>query len=172
MIVDYTETRSSIKTGDLLAWSHRVPPWKSWHDFKVWIVRLAQMSEYSHVGIAYWEDERLYVVEAVTPRPRKVLLSENLPCYHTTMHLYWTTSAYAKVMDYLHDEGYEYSAVEAIKGFFGINSRRNKRVQCAELVMTIFERCGVFLNCRDIPTDVVLEAQKLGGQTVILEAPK
>lgn len=166
----YNEKRSQIKSGDLLAWSHRVPPWRSWHDFKVWAVRLVQMSEYSHVGIAYWEDGRLYVLEAVTPRPRKVLLSESLPCYHTNLNLHWTNSAYALAMDYTHNAAYEYSAWEAIKAFFGLNSRRNKRIECGELAMTLIERCGVFLDCRDIPADIVLAAQAAGGKTSLLEA--
>lgn len=46
----YAESRDSIRTGDLLAWSHRGI--KSFYDFKVWLVRLFTQSEYTHVGVA------------------------------------------------------------------------------------------------------------------------
>lgn len=168
--INYLNKRREIKTGDLLAWTHRTSPFKSWHDFKVWVVRLAQLSEYSHVGIAYWEDERLYVIEAVTPRPRKVLLSESLPCWHTEMDLHWTNTATAKVWDFTHNPRYQYSAMEAVKAFFGLNSKANSRTECAELVTTIFEMCGVYLGCRDTPSEVMLAAQKSGGSTVLLSS--
>ena len=62
----YDLARDSIKDGDVLAWTHRATPLKSWYDFKVWAVRLFQASEYTHVGIALRSDgkcfPRLYAV--------------------------------------------------------------------------------------------------------------
>ena len=70
----YSEYRDQIKSGDLLAWSHR--GFRSWHDFKVQAVRLFTQSEYSHVGIAWVVGGRVFVIEAVEPRVRIFPLSK------------------------------------------------------------------------------------------------
>jgi hypothetical protein len=38
--MNYTAARPQIKSGDLLAWSHRVPFWHSYRDFKIALIRL------------------------------------------------------------------------------------------------------------------------------------
>lgn len=38
----YKEIRPLIKSGDILAWSHR--GWKSWYDIKIQFVRMAQLN--------------------------------------------------------------------------------------------------------------------------------
>ena len=72
-MTSYQEVRSSIKSGDLLFWSHR--ELKSWYDLKVQIVRMVTRSEYSHVGVAWVTGGRVFALEAVVPLIRIYPLS-------------------------------------------------------------------------------------------------
>src|SRR3990172_2868969 len=81
-MVNYKSHRTSIKTGDVLVWSHRKI--SSWYDFKIMLIRLFQMSEYVHVGVAIVMGGRVWVLEAVSPGVRFVPLSNLLPCYLIT----------------------------------------------------------------------------------------
>jgi len=58
----YSEVRDTIKSGDLLAWSHR--GWRTWYDIKIQAVRFFTQSEFSHVGVAWAVGGRVFVLEA------------------------------------------------------------------------------------------------------------
>ena len=77
----YANIRQHIKSGDLLAWSHRAPWWASLRDCKIALVRLFTRSEYCHVGIAWVLGGRVFVIEAVKPEVRIYPLSKLAPFY-------------------------------------------------------------------------------------------
>lgn len=141
----YKNIRPAIKSGDILAWTHR--KWTSWYDIKVMMVRLFQLSEYCHVGLALVEDGRVWVLEAVTPYVRKVPLSDELPCYVITGNGL-TEEQKLKAISLVGKA--EYSQWEAIKAFFGKNTLNDDRIECAEYVCQILD-----LPCKAIPTTVV-----------------
>jgi len=134
----YKENRDSIKSGDVLAWTHKGI--KSWSDFEIWIVRLAQRSEYSHVGVAWCIGERKFVLEAVASGIRIYPLSKKLPCYHIPMDIDWNKD----VEDYaLSIVGEPYSKWEAIKGFLtGKTTKGDAKWQCAEYTKGILLKSG------------------------------
>lgn len=167
--IPYQIARPAIRSGDLLAWTHSAPPWRSWYDFKVWAVRLFQMSEYSHVGIALVEDGRVKVIEAVTPRPRIAYLSGELPVYHVQMNVDWTPELDAYAKHFTTDERYVYSSGDAMLSLLRKNDRGNYRIECAELCNLVFARAGISLDGRDTPHDVVKAAQCRGGGVYLLE---
>lgn len=151
-MADYSLIRPTIKTGDVLAWTHR---WQwTWYDFQCMVVRAVTMSEYSHVGIAAVIEGRVWVLESVTPVARLVPLSSELPCYLISA-------------DELTREQFErgigligkarYSKWEAIRGYFGRNSLRNRDWQCAEFVKHIKD-----LDCKATPSAVVEHLLTLG----------
>lgn len=164
-MVKYADYRSHIKSGDLLAWSHR--GWKTWHDFKVQAVRFFTQSEYSHVGIAWVFKGRVFVIESVTPVIRIVPLSNLLPCYVAKIpHSRWTPEAEEFAMAMV-GVG-EYSQWEAIRAYFNDN-RDPDAWECAEFVKAVLSHCRVQLEGRAVPSDVVLGAQKLGASLMYIE---
>jgi hypothetical protein len=128
----YDQFRLHIRSGDVLAWSHREGWFESWHSFKVNLVRLFQMSEYSHVGLAWNIAGRVFVIESVNPVVRIVPLSNLLPCYHLTGQGGMSDAQVRRALA-LVGKG-KYSEVEAIAAQFGANDLANDKWECAEFV--------------------------------------
>ena len=162
----YADARPSIKSGDLLAWSHRAPWYRSWYDFKIAMVRMFTQSEYSHVGTAWCVGERVFVIEAVTPLVRIFPLSKLLPFYHFPTNAKWTdeTLEYA-----LSKVGEPYSQLQAIESFFHL-PKDDSLWECAELTRLIGLKSGVNLGVVATPSYVVLNAS-LNGSTSTLVTP-
>ena len=158
----YTNLRRHIKSGDVLAWTHR--SWRTWYDIKVQLIRLFTLSEYSHVGIAVVMGGRVWVLEAVTPKVRLVPLSNLLPCYHVTGK--GMSPEQVEVgLAWIGREDVEYSQLEAAKTLFGLNARDNDQIQCAELVNIVLGN-----PCKDTPSAVV--DYFLGRGSVLTEVSK
>jgi hypothetical protein len=134
--MNYQDARPDIKSGDLLAWSHR--SWRSWYDIKIQIVRFFTQSEYSHVGVAWVVGNRILVIEAVMPKVRIYPLSSLGTFYWVPGFLRWDDSMETKALDYV---GTEYSQTEAVAAYFE-RSIHPDAMQCAKLVATLagFER--------------------------------
>ena len=152
----YQDLRDDIRSGDVLAWTHRAPPWASWYDFKVWLVRLGTRSEYSHVGLAWVVAGRVFVIESVTPLVRIVPLSNLLPAYHITADA--LTDEQERRALSLVGEG-KYSQIEAALASLDKNDESNAWWQCAEFVKWVKR-----LACRATPAAVVAHLLTLGGQ--------
>jgi hypothetical protein len=163
----YEDYRTQIKSGDLLAWSHRGI--KSFYDFKIWLIRLFTQSEYTHVGVAWVYGGRVFILESVTPYPRIVPLSNELPCYLITTNKEWNPEAEEAALKLIGNKAAEYSQWEAIKGYLGKNTYT--RIQmCVEYAKYVLGFLGVTFKERDTPSDMVLEAQKFpNSRTVYLE---
>lgn len=154
----YSEIRSSIRSGDLLAWSHRAPWYKSWRDFKISMVRVFTKSEYSHVATAWVVGERVLVIEAVLPLVRIYPLSSLGSFYHIGMNAPWKeeTLNYA-----LSQVGEEYSQVQAIQALFSL-PKEDSLWECAELARLISLKDGIDLGSTATPNALVQEALDLG----------
>lgn len=143
----YSTVRPTIKSGDVLAFSHR--KLRSFYDLKIMLVRLFTLSEYSHVGLAIVMGGRVWILEAVTPRIQLVPLSNLLPCYvvsGTKMTPYEVNAA----LNWVGRADIEYSQFEAIKGYLGVNNRNDGAIQCEELVNLLLG-----LPCADTPSATV-----------------
>ncbi len=161
----YSDVRRTIKSGDLLAWSHR--RWKNWHDIKIQIVRFFTQSEYSHVGTAWVVGERVFVIEAVQPLVRIFPLSELGDFYFIPTFGIWNKESEEFALKQV---GCPYTQLEAIKAFFS-RLKPNGKWECAELCIAIAERMGVNLGTISTPTHVVLAAQRLGSATTYIQNP-
>ena len=100
----YSEARATIRSGDILAWSHRGI--KSWHDLKIWFVRMFTRSEFSHIGTAWVIGDRVFVIEAVMPLVRIYPLSKLGDFYHLPMGAPWRPSTEALALSKV---GHKYS---------------------------------------------------------------
>ena len=168
-MIPYKIARPAIRSGDLIAFTHRIPPWNSWYDFQVWGVRLSQLSEYSHVGIAIVEDGRVNILESVEPRPRLAFLSDWLPAFHIQMELDWTLELDEYAKHFVLDDKYRYSKLDAMISPFRLNNRENYKIECGELCNLIYKKAGILVDWRDTPADIVRGCQKRGGGVVLLE---
>lgn len=165
----YSEFRKHIRSGDLLAWSHR--GWSSWYDIKIQAIRVFDRTEYTHVGMALVLGGRVWVVESVTPLPRLVPLSNLLSCYHVDIPgFHFGQPDIEHALSYVGNDEYSYSQIEAIKAFFGENDPENQKLECAEFVKMIWNRAGLVVPGRDVPSDLVRETLGLGGKLTLLEA--
>lgn len=160
----YSKARPLIRSGDILAWSHR--GWKSWYDIKIQFVRIFTRSEYSHVGTAWVIAERVFVIEAVQPKVRIYPLSSLGEFYWLEMNADWsdTTLEYA-----LSKVGQDYSQLQAIIAPFDEPTDDNKQ-QCAELTARIARIDGIELGIIYTPSAIVREAQ-LRGSSIFLVQP-
>jgi len=149
--MNYAEARSHIKTGDILAWSHRASAFASFYDFKVWLVRLFTRSEYSHVAIAVRFAGRVFVLESVTGGVRLMPLSKLLPLYR----LSYKPLDIDRAMSVC---GEPYSEIEAILGQLDRSDDTNGRWQCSEFV-----RWAHLMPCRATPSAVVDYVLSQGG---------
>lgn len=162
--MQYNETRTKIKSGDILAWSH--VGWSSWNDIQVQAVRAFTRSEYSHVGVAWVTSGRVFIIEAVVPQIRIFPLSKKTPFYWIPTASYWTP----EIEEYaLSKVGAPYSKWEAIKGFLEkVNIGDNAVWQCAEFVNSLLIKANYFpTNIIATPTKTV-EAMQIRNCPVYL----
>ena len=157
----YPDLRSQIKSGDVLAWTHR--SWDSIKDIQCQIVRMATQSEYSHVGVAWVVAERVFVLEAVTAGVRIFPLSRSAPFYWVPRGI-WSDEAERRAMAHV---GAEYSKWEAIKAFFGGSSYDNDAWECAEYVCWVL---GLPVVAKT-PAKVVQHLQDVEGLELRTVAP-
>lgn len=155
----YSLERQHIRSGDLLAWSHR--SWKNVYDMQVQAVRFFTMSEYCHVGVAWVQGSRVFVIESVTPKIRIYPLSHLLPFYMVKMEAPWFVDTEEYALSII---GGEYSKWECVKSYFdGDSPDDNQRWQCAKAVRSILLRDGIDLGPNATPSAIVHSALELKG---------
>lgn len=155
----YADIRDTIKSGDLLAWTHK--KWNSWYDIKIQLVRMFTRSEYSHVGIAWVVAGRVFVVESVTPYIRIVPLSNLLPCYLVHMDCDWKNETEEFALS-LVGKG-KYSQLEAIMAALDLPTPyENGEWECAKFCLAIYDMEGQKLGVNATPSSVVEAAQRAG----------
>lgn len=160
----YSEARPSIRTGDLLAWSHRRPWFRSWYDFKIAMVRAFTQSEYSHVGTAWVISDRVFVIEAVVPKVRIYPLSKTGEFYWVPLSANVTTDTESYMLSKV---GEDYSQLQAIEAFFKLPSA-DSLWECAELSRDYAKHYGVDLGNKATPTALVREAMLQGSHVYLI----
>lgn len=158
----YSEYRKNIQSGDVLAWTNRT----SHKSIGSMFIRYFTQSEYHHVGLAWVCHRRVLVLEAKFPYVRIVPLSSLLPCYVIKMDNMLSNSAIERALSLVGVA--KYSIPESIRSYFKINSKDDKW-QCVEYVKDVLNINGTPLTCKDTPSDLVFEIQKLGKSLVYLE---
>lgn len=160
----YGDIRDKIKSGDLLAWSHRVSMFASWHDFKVGLVRIFTRSEYSHVGTAFVMGGRVWVIEAVTPHPRIIPLSNALPFYWVPLAAPWLPETEARALALIGKDRNVYSQAEAVRGALGtLQPGKDDLWMCAEMSWCFAAWDGIDLGKDITPSGLVRGALELGA---------
>lgn len=163
----YDDIRSTIKSGDVLAWTHK--EWGSWNDFQIQFVRMFTRSEYSHVGVAWVVGDRVFVIEAVVPKVRVFSLSDATPFYLLPCGVtYWNDEIAKKALSFV---GQKYSKWQAILGALNkLRCGKDESWQCAELVNTLLQSGGVLKYGESLstPTAIVEVLQRIGYPTYMV----
>ena len=155
-MASYKDIRRQIRSGDLLAWSHR--SLRSWHDLKIWFVRLWTRSEYSHVGTAWRIGGRVFVIEAVQPVVRIYPLSKLGAFYWLSVGAPWKLSTETLALDYVGDP---YSQAQAMQAPFS-KPQEDRKWECAELAAVLARADGIELGDVYTPSAVVQAALERG----------
>lgn len=161
----YADIRPTIRSGDLLAWSHREPWYRSWYDFKISMVRMFTRSEFSHTGTAWVVGDRVLVIEAVTPLVRIFPASKLLPFYHLPLNAKWSDDALEYALSKI---GEPYSQLQAVQAFFRI-PKEDSLWECAELTRLIALRDGIDLGVSATPSSVVNTAMDNGATATLVK---
>ena len=161
----YIDARPLIRSGDLLAFSHAAPWYRSWYDLKVALVRMFTMSEYSHVALAWCVGERVFVLEAVTPLVRIFPLSKLGDFYWIPLNAQ-RFDAEALVFALAH-VGEEYSQSQAAQSFFHLPADDDEW-QCAEYVRRVALVDAIDLGPVATPTAVVRYAMAKGATAFLV----
>ena len=143
----------NIKSGDLIGYSTRKGSLLT--KFLLEIVRILTKSEFSHVGIAWVENGKLLLLEAVPPVIHIGSLLSMGSFYHIPMNIQWEDNYDAFMLEHIGDK---YSILDAIRGFFGYTNDRNDNWQCAELANKIYKEMGIDLNNAYTPAELIKAA--------------
>ncbi len=151
--MNYALARDHIKSGDLLAWSHR--GLSSLYDAQIQFVRAVTRSEFSHVGVAWNIGGRLMVIESVSAGVRIFPLSRLTPFYWAPLPTaVWTPEVEEFSLARL---GEEYSKWECIKSIYR-PLKNNGQWQCAKWTLAVLAQAGVDLGTVAIPSALIREA--------------
>jgi hypothetical protein len=162
----YERLRSSIQSGDLIAFTHRA--WRSVYDIKVQLVRFFTQSEFSHVGIAFVIDGRVFIIESITGGVRIHSLSDLIPFWHVSTFAPWKPETQAFALSLV---GKPYSQLGAIRAFLNKDPERTlDRMWCSKLAQLVLEKDGVIGAVQQTPSAVVYAAQERdGSRTTLVE---
>ena len=169
----YDNARAQIKSGDLLAWSHR--GWSSWYDIKVQAVRIWQRSRYSHVATAYVGMNRVWVIEAVMPEIRMIPLSNALPFDWVAMGAPWKPETEERMIGLIgrpKDKAARYSQWQAVMGGMGkLKPGTDNLWMCAETAWYAAKLDGIDLGSKIYPSEIVQSAAlRPEGRIIPVEA--
>ena len=155
--MNYDRARNLIRSGDLLAWSHT--GWRTWRDIKIQFVRIFTRSEYSHVGTAWVMGGRVWVIEAVTPHPRLIPLSNALPFYWAPLGAPWMPETETRALAIIGVDRNVYSETEAVRGALGtLHPGEDNLWMCAELAWCIAMWDGIELGKNITPSGLMAAA--------------
>jgi len=154
----YAEARAQIRTGDLLFFSHG--GWKNWHDIQVSLVRMGTMSEYSHVGVAWAVNARVFIIHATGRGVCIEPLSMQGEFTWCPMAAEFSEDVMEKVFTCI---GEKYSKWQAILGFFDkLTPGADAKWQCAEWAEWVYEQSGVVLGTKITPSGLAHAVLKNG----------
>jgi hypothetical protein len=162
----YSIERSKIKTGDALFFSGG--NWKSWHGIQIMLVRMFKPSKYSHVGMAWVANNRVFIMEAVGTGIRLFPLSQDLP------------AGYISNPKELSEEALEYAFSKLATKYpakwkmvfnkgFGSKIDLDGRMDCSDFFLSILDADDCVLKCASDPSSICDELMSKWGSLILLE---
>lgn len=161
----YATARPRIRSGDAILLSHS--KWGSWYDLQVMAVRLGQMSEYTHAGVAWVVAGRVFILHAIGAGVSITPLSHELPFYWIPIDR-WTAEAEEWALARV---GEPYSKWQAIQAFFGrLKAGADGAWQCAEFAAMALNLAGTPVGYDALtPTKLARRLQALDYPIYLVE---
>jgi hypothetical protein len=131
----------SVQSGDLLAWDY--DELSGLYRYVNMFIQSMTMSSYSHVGIAIRRGSDVFVLEATQPKIRISPLKNKGDFYVLPLGPVDHDELERIAQDYI---GKEYSILDCIRAYLGLKINSNKRWQCAELAVRVYQRLGIELK--------------------------
>ena len=144
MSVLYSEIRSEIKTGDLIAWNDAEID--SFFGFVLYLYQKILKANYTHVGVALRIGGRIFIVEATPPEVRLIPLKMTSDFYHIKANVKANPQNQIKFL--LATLGTRYSLWDMVKAVFKLG-RSNNDFYCSELAGHFYNEFG-HLTDRDV----------------------
>jgi hypothetical protein len=153
MAVLYSEKRSEIKTGDLLAW--KATKINSFFDLVLFLYQKIFKAKYTHVAIAFKEGNRLFILEATPPEVRLFPVSMTDDFYLFSLNLNIDSSHIDIILRKL---GIKYGLCDLIRGILKLSDNK-KEEYCSELASKFYNEIG-FINDKEagFTPDTIVEA--------------
>ncbi len=149
--MNYSEARSKIKSGDVLAWTHKKA--RTLYDLRVQLVRFFTRSEYTHVGMAWVIGGRVFILESVATGIRIFPLSRELPFFWIPIDIDFSDDVLNAALAHL---GEPYSNLEGVMSLFkNITPGENQQWECAEFVRFLLKKANIKCDCKNTPTEIV-----------------
>lgn len=131
-VVDYSDIRPQIRSGDLLAWRGSTAFSR--------LIRHWTGGSYGHVGIAWLFKNRVFVLQEKERQGiNLVALSDNLPCDWIATDAVWTDAVETEAMRHL---GQSYGMLNCVLAGLNIEPVGVKRI-CSEYAYRLLQLSGV-----------------------------
>ena len=153
----YSKVRHEIKTGDLIAW--KTTKITSFFTFILYLYQKILKAQYTHVGVAVREGDRVFVLEATPPVVRLFPLSLSGDFYHIPTKF----DRKSTQLDFLLlTLGRKYSLLDLIRSSFKFGSD-NADYYCSELCADYYNAIGHINNewAGETPDAIVHEILKV-----------
>ncbi len=156
----YADARSQIKSGDVLAWRGK--------SLLARLIEWVTGGAYSHVGIAYWLEDRLMVVQQREFTGQDMaFLSDNLPFDWISTNITLSTAAKGVMFEQLE---HPYSYLDAVRIGLAIAARKQGRI-CSTFAAQVLDACGFDLPDRvQSPSSLVAALLKQGAALQSLQS--
>jgi hypothetical protein len=161
--MNYAQIRPSIRSGDLIAFSHG--GWESWSAFKTMLVRAFTLSTYRIVEIAWVVGGRVFLLEAVKPKTRIFPLSLEGDFYLLPLNAPWRPETEEFALQRI---GVDYSELNAVRAYFKPLDAGNVS-ECSAYVREVLLVDCIRLGELARPDEVVKSAQARGATLTFVE---
>ena len=145
----YADARASIKSGDVLAWRGT--------SFLARMIRMATGGSWSHVALALWLHDRLFVVQSKEGGRTGLELASvavrRSPCDWIATRAAWTDAIEGQALDLL---GVPYSYVAAVEVGFGLAPTGRGQV-CSLYCSDVLALAGIVLPRKGLNPQFMVE---------------
>ena len=136
----YSQTRDSIKTGDLLAW--RITKVSNIFGFILILYQKLFKVKFSHVAVAVWIGNRLFAVEATPSKVRIIPMSMLDNFYLISAGVQDNVSHFDIIGTHI---GKPYSLFDLVRVIFGFKGSESS-LYCSELALQYYDEIGYFTD--------------------------
>lgn len=165
--MNYENARPKIRTGDALFFSGG--NWRSWYGIQIMLVRMFKPSKWSHVGTAYVDHNRVFILEAVGSGVRQYPLSKEIPFGWVRRPTKLKISN--KALDWAFDKigtSYPKKLKMFLNKAMGCHLDLEGTMDCSDYFSGILAEDGVQFNCACDPTSLCDEVtDHWGGLNLI-----